>query len=335
MDITVVLCTYNRSQSLAKTLESISASTLPESIEWEVLVVDNNSTDRTGEVIEDFCRRHPGRFRYIFEPQAGKSHALNAGVGKAYGEILAFTDDDVRVESTWLGNLTAPLRGGKWVGVGGRTLPAHSFSRPAWLPLEGPYNMGGILALFDGGDQAVDLVLPPYGVNMAFERRVFEKHGAFRTDLGPSPNTGIPRPNEDTEFGRRLLASGQRLLYEPSAIVYHPVPENRLNQEYFLAWWFDYGRALIREKGEKPDVYGIPRYLLSLPKMAATYLSVKTLQWLLTFNPQKRFYYKSMVWKIAGEMVETYRQARSPMGENHSASQVSGQQFKVKPFKPK
>ena len=72
MNVTVILCTYNRCQSLAKALESVAVSTLPKSIEWEVLVVDNNSRDQTRKVVEEFCRRYPGRFRYLFESRQGQ-----------------------------------------------------------------------------------------------------------------------------------------------------------------------------------------------------------------------------------------------------------------------
>lgn len=112
MNITVILCTYNRCESLAKALESAAALRLPESVEWEVLVVDNNSTDQTREVVEAFCRRHTGRFRYLFERQQGKSYALNAGIREAGGNVLAFTDEDVTVEPPWLKNLTAALHDG-------------------------------------------------------------------------------------------------------------------------------------------------------------------------------------------------------------------------------
>jgi len=330
MNITVVLCTYNRCESLAKTLESIGASRVPENIVWEVLVVDNNSTDQTRQVVEDFCRRDPIHFRYLLETNVGKSHALNAGVSKALGEVLVFTDDDVVVEPTWLRNLTSSLGGEEWAGAGGRTLPAHPFSAPRWLPLEGPYSMKGVLALFDRGNQAGILDVPPYGVNMAFRRGMFENYGVFRTDLGPSPNLEIPRPNEDTEFGRRLLAAGERLRYEPSAVVYHPVPEDRLKKRYFLAWWFDYGRALIREKGRQREIWGIPRYLISIPNMVITYLSVRALQWLIAFRGQERFYRKCVVWKIGGEIVETYRQAQSQMSTMQTPTEQPGRQIKVK-----
>lgn len=120
MNNAVILCTVNGCWSLGKTLDSVAASTLPEGAEWEVLVVDNNSTDQTREVVEDFFSRFPGRFRYLFEPQPGKSFALNSGCREARGDVLAFLDDDVTVEPTWLQNLTNALDGSEWAGAGGR-----------------------------------------------------------------------------------------------------------------------------------------------------------------------------------------------------------------------
>src|ERR1700681_3481669 len=112
MKITVILCTYNLWGSFAKALESVAEQTFSKSVEWEVLVVDNNSRDQTREVVEEFNRRHPGRFRYLLEKRSGKSYALNAGISEARGDILAFMDDDVTVEPTWLQNLTAALGNG-------------------------------------------------------------------------------------------------------------------------------------------------------------------------------------------------------------------------------
>src|SRR5215469_10199051 len=114
MDISVIVCTHNRYQSLAKALESIAASTLPDSVDWEILVVDNCSRDQTRDVVEQFCHRFPGHFRCFFEPHPGKSNALNTGIREARGKILVFTDDDVTVEPTWLQNLTANLHNGEW-----------------------------------------------------------------------------------------------------------------------------------------------------------------------------------------------------------------------------
>lgn len=303
--ITVILCTYNRSRSLARALKSVAHSTLPESVEWEVLIVDNNSSDDTRNVAEEFCKRDPEHFRYMFERQQGKSFALNAAIRQAQGDVLAFMDDDVTVEPMWLCNLASSLDGGPWGGAGGRILPDREFPPPAWLPLQGPYNMGGMLALFDFGEDAKVLDTPPFGTNMAYRKEMFQKHGGFRTDLGPCPGSEIR--NEDTEFGRRLIAAGERIRYEPSAVVYHAMPANRLTKKYFLAYWFDCGRATIREVPQRPDVYGIPRRFLTLFKHLFVLAPSKTLQWLVAFGAQARFYRKCWVWYTAGEILEIYR----------------------------
>lgn len=309
MSITAIVCTYNRCQSLAKTLDSLAASTLPEAVDWEVLVVDNNSSDRTREVVEDFCTRC-NRFRYVFEPRQGKSHALNTAIRESRGDILAFTDDDVMVESTWLQNLTADLLDGQWAGAGGRTLPASIVTPPRWLALGGAHSNAHLLyAHFDLGDQPFQLDRSPYGANMAFRKEMFEKHGVFRTDLGPGLGGEVPRFNEDTEFGRRLIKTGEKLRYEPSAVVYHVVPKERIRKGHFLKAWFDLGRSGVREAGARPDIYGIPRHYLSLPKKIS-HTTLRTIEWMLTLNPQRRFYKKCFVWMTAGWVVETYRQSR-------------------------
>jgi glycosyltransferase involved in cell wall biosynthesis len=303
--ISVVLCTYNRCQTLTKALQSLAASDMPDTVVWEIVVVDNNSHDQTREVVEGFGRNCPGRFRYVFEGQQGKSYALNTGIREAHGRILAFVDDDATPEPTWLRSLTRALATGDWAGAGGRILPEPGFLPPPWLPLEGPRSMGGVLAFFDQGDDPGQLGLPPYGTNMCFRREMFERYGGFRTDLGPRPGSQIR--NEDTEFGRRLMAAGERLWYEPSAIVYHPVPESRLRKKYFLTWWFDDGRARVREIGRRPAVCGIPRHYLRIPRLILFHLPKLALQWMLAFDSQQRFISKCWVWTTFGEIAEMFR----------------------------
>lgn len=306
MSVTVILCTYNRCQILAKALESVAALKLPESVEWEVLVVDNNSRDQTRRVVEGFGLRYPGRFRYLFESKQGKSHALSAGIEEARGDILAFMDDDVTVEPMWLQNLTAHLDKGEWVGAGGRIVLQWPSPLPAWLSTAGPYARCPFPD-FDEGQEAKELIRPPFGTNMAFRRAMFEKYGGFRTDLGPSATREIPCPNEDIEFGRRLLDAGERLYYEPSAVVHHPVAQERISKGYFLNWWFDEGRAHIRAFGVRPGtkwyIGGIPLYLLRS-------LGLWTLRWMVAVEPRMRFYFKVVVWGKVGGIVECYQQSR-------------------------
>jgi glycosyltransferase involved in cell wall biosynthesis len=301
MKVSVILCTYNRCQTLEKALESVAASEVPSSIGWEVLIVDNNSRDETRAMAEKFCLRYPGRFRYLFEGQAGKSYALNAGIQKAEGDVLAFMDDDVIVEKAWLQNLVAPILSGPWTGSGGRILPERAFVPPRWLSVEGRYALAPF-ALFNLGPLAEELTEAPFGTNMAFRKEMFLRHGNFRTDLGPRPGSEIR--NEDTEFGSRLLAAGERFWYEPAAVVYHPVADSRVTQSYLLTWWFDKARADVRElaatQEAKSSIAGIPTYLF--PRFAAWIV-----RWLVSINPARRFTCKIKVWSTAGTMAEYHR----------------------------
>ncbi len=302
MNLSVVICTFDRSESLAKALASLSAQLLPDSVEWEVLVVDNNSRDKTREVAEDFCRQCPGRFRYVFEPRQGKSYALNRGIREARGDIVAFTDDDVTLEPVWLHNLTAGLYSGEWAGAGGRTLPEPGFVPPGWLALEKRYALAP-LAIFDLGSQAHELKESPFGNNMAFRKTVLEKYCGFRADLGPRAGSSRPQKSEDSEFGTRLLLAGERFRYEPAAIVYHCVPQERIEKEYFLKWWFDKARSDIQAFGI-PD----PKWCVAgIPARLFRRLAVWTLRWMAAVESSRRFDCKLKVWTLIGQIRECYR----------------------------
>jgi glucosyl-dolichyl phosphate glucuronosyltransferase len=296
-------------------LASIAASRLPDDLEWEALVIDNNSTDNTREVVQDFCQVHP-RFRYIFEPQQGLSHARNTGIRKANGEVIAFVDDDVTVDADWLRELTTPFEGLRWAGAGGKIRAENARELPKWVRLEGPFSMGGSMAaLFDRGDEPGELREPPYGTNMAYRKQVFERYGYFRTDLGRSSNNMIGK--EDTEFGNRLLSAGEHLWYAPSAVVFHPILPERLTKKYFLRWWFGCGQSMIREQGVQPGKWGIPRYVLTSGMVAAS-----ALRWVRTVNPAERFFWKCWTWMYAGKTLENYRQSDREKARKPSTGQT-------------
>lgn len=158
-------------------------------------------------------------------------------------------------------------------------------------------------AMFDRGQTPCELAEPPFGANMAFRKSIFEKYGGFRTDLGPRPGSEIR--NEDTEFGARILAAGERLRYEPGAVVYHPVSQERLRKEYFLAWWFGKGRADVRQfgvRGSRWCCFGVPLFLFRK-------LVVWTIRWIVAIDPQLRFSNKTKIWGTLGKIIE-YSSAR-------------------------
>jgi len=302
--ITAIVCTYNRSEKLAATIESLVAQTLPRSQTWEILVVDNNSSDGTRHVVERFRRQHPERIRYLMESQQGVSYARNTGIRESRGEILAFIDDDETAGTAWLQNLTANLFSGDWAGAGGRVLPLWDVSRPQWLHPESSL-VSGPMAAFDLNQGPGPLTEPPFGANMAFRREVFEKYGGFRTDLGRAGTSLIS--NEDTEFGRRLLAARQPLRYEPSAITYHPVEETRLHPEYFLTWWFNKGRSDIREFKGQPSgkqFFGVPLRLIRS-------FAVQLVRWMFAIEVSQRFSRKVDLWNCAGQVLEFSSQWRA------------------------
>jgi glycosyltransferase involved in cell wall biosynthesis len=297
--VSVIICTYNRAKTLGGAVESVAVQSLPDSLAWEIVVVDNNSPDQTRQVVEDLQRQYPERIRYVLERKQGISHARNAGIMAAEGEILAFLDDDETAGPDWLQNLTANLHTSEWAGSGGRVLPPTSSALPSWLSIKSSF-ASGPLAAFDLGLEPGPLNEPAFGANMAFRKEVFEKYGGFRTDLGRIGKSMIS--NEDTEFGRRVMAAGLRLRYEPSALTYHPVEESRLKKQYFLEWWYYKGRSDVRELGNLRGsmlILGIPLRLFRAFPWAI-------MRWMVSVEPSQRFGRKIEVWNCAGQISESY-----------------------------
>ena len=296
--LSVIICTYNRANLLAEALKSVALSSLPKGVEWEVLVVDNNSTDQTRRIVEEAVQSHPGLFRYVFERQQGLSHARNAGIREARGEIITFTDDDVTMDAKWLWRLTENLQNSPYVGAGGRVIPVWNCQPPGWFPVDKPW---GAIVQFDCGPEPGLLSEPPLGANMAFRKEAFTKYGGFRTDLGRCGDNLLS--SEDIEFGRRLLSAGECIRYEPASEVYHPVPQNRLTKEYILGWWFGRGRSDVLERGIPPStkllIVGVP--FLLFPRLA-----ISLLRWMATINPARRFNAKLTLWNLAGTITEHY-----------------------------
>lgn len=307
MDVSVILCTHNRAALLHGLLASLAAQTGMERWSWEVLVVDNCSTDDTARVIREAA--FPVPLRYLYEAMPGKSFALNSGIAAAAGGILAFTDDDVDLTPGWLAGLAETMNRFTCAGVGGPVIPRWRGPKPDWVADAGPHAMQGAIVAFEHGTEPVVLAAAPIGANSAYHRETFERYGLFRTDMGHVGRT--PMPCEDTEFARRIQCGGGELRYAPAAVVYHPVEPTRLTRRYFLDWYHARGRAEIVEEPPAPTTvlyFGVPRYLFRS-------LGESLVRWGIALNPRIRFYHKLQAYRAVGSMRQARLLSRSrPIG---------------------
>jgi glucosyl-dolichyl phosphate glucuronosyltransferase len=268
---------------------------------WELIVVDNHCTDDSAEAIKIFAANLRTSVRYIFEPRQGLSHARNAGIKAARGDVIAFTDDDVTAHPHWLYELQKAFSKYDCQGVGGKIIPVWGGQKPHWMQGERAFSFrSGAIVSFDQGEGAHELNIAPVGANMAYKRVVFEEYGLFRTDLGK--RGADPMLGEEVEFCKRLFRAGAKVVYAPGAIVYHPVEVSKLRKN-FQSHYFNWGRYLARVDGFPKDsilYFGIPRYLLR------NILS-HFCKWALTFDSQERFRHKLQIYEFLGQISEAHR----------------------------
>ena len=298
MDVSLILCTHNRSESLRGVLAAVASQTGMDARTWEVVVVDNNSSDDTRAVVEAAAAASPVPIRYLFEERPGKSFALNTGIAATTGRILAFTDDDVQLAPGWLAALVAVMERFGCDGAGGAVIPVWRSERPSWVADDGPYRMQAAIVDFQHGDEPIVLESAPLGANSAYRRDTFERFGLFRTDLGHIGRR--PLPCEDTEFARRVQRGGGELRYAPDAVVYHDVEPSRLDRRYFLEWYSARGRAEMVEALPPPTSVwyaDVPRYLYRSLALAAA-------RWTFSTDRARRFYYKLQTYQVAGAMAQ-------------------------------
>jgi glycosyltransferase involved in cell wall biosynthesis len=239
-DVTVAICTYNRCALLRHALESVVAQGAADRLRYEVIVVDNNSTDATPQVVESFIASGHDNLRYIFEGRQGLSFARNTAVAQARSPIVAFTDDDVRVAGDWVVTLKRALdRYPEVDWVGGKVLPRWSSPPPSWLTRD----HWAPLAISDYGDKPfrvnVDRQICLIGASLAIRRDVVEWIGGFRPELQRIKD--FVGSMEDHELQIRLWKANRQGLYDPDLIVTSDVSADRLSKAYHRRWHFGHG----------------------------------------------------------------------------------------------
>ncbi len=232
-DLSVILCTWNNARRLRITLDAISQCDVPDMLDWELVLVNNNCTDETDRVAEEFSGRLP--LRYIHQPKPGLSNARNAGLAHASGRLVLFTDDDVRPYPGWI---------------------AAYWQAYQAMP-EGFYFGGPVESEFEGERPPEDLLkLAPWSVrgldwggtarratrgerfisaNWACPREVILAVGGFDTQLGLNPGSGKVRTGEELDLMDRLQEAGLQPWYLPEARIRHFVPMNKCSIDHLAA----------------------------------------------------------------------------------------------------
>jgi glycosyltransferase involved in cell wall biosynthesis len=265
VDVSIVISTYNRCGLLKEALQALLSQTPPH-LNFEVLVVDNNSSDQTRPLVQSLAAQNPEKLKYFFEPKQGLSHGRNTGIANAKASIIAFTDDDVRVARDWVYQIKTGFEENPDIDfLGGKVVPRWHTAPPFWLTAA----HWAPLALLDYGDERffVDSSkqLCLIGANFAFRRRAFEKVGLFKTDFQRVKN-GIGSL-EDHEMLLRLWHTNNYGLYLPELVVTAEIEPERLEKQYHRRWHAGHGHfyaALHSDEVERTKVgriFGVPAHL--------------------------------------------------------------------------
>lgn len=319
-DISVVLSTYNRAERLTAALESLLEQR--GDLAYEIVVVDNNSTDDTRAVVERIIRRAGDRVRYAFEPRQGLSHGRNTGIALARAPIIAFTDDDIRAAPDWILQVREAFARHPEVSyLGGRVLPSWLAEPPAWLttahwaPLalqdygEGPFSTGR--------HYAICLV----GANLSFKREVFDRVGLFTPELGRIKD-GIGS-TEDYDMQLRVWRAGMTGIYSPLPVVVADVTPDRFDRSYHRRWHHGNGRhcAMMRlrelvpadmgpmsEPRDLVTLFGAPAFVYAdVPRCVALWMRA-------AFRRADTLFYEHQLRHVLSYLRTSYRMHRSESG---------------------
>ncbi len=230
MKLSIVICSYNRAQYIGDALDSLYKQTTSLS-DFEVMLVDNNSTDGTPEVYKSWREIHPeGNFQYLTEHQQGASFARNTGAAHAKTGWLCFMDDDAVAFPDFVANIIKHTQEKPTiVGFGGKIIPKYIPEKPVWMSyyvssLVGNFDYSPVPCAFKKGKY-------PLESNMVIKKSVFDQIGGFNTTL-PGVMGTLRIGGEGKELFYKVIGLGEEIYYDPNIIVYHVVETNKLTKEY-------------------------------------------------------------------------------------------------------
>ncbi|SDX12064.1 glycosyltransferase [Paenibacillus sp. CF384] len=260
MKATIAICTHNRAADVKEALLSLLQQSYKQP--FEVIVIDNRSTDHTKQTVLDFRNMVDIQVRYVYEERLGLSVARNRAIREAQGEIILFLDDDAKASKDWISGIVELFDENPRIGcVGGRIDPAWEGSPPRWLSRDNH----SLYSILDYSNDIVEMKEPaiPFGANVAFRMSVFETMNAFREDLGRVGSNLLS--SEEAELIARIRTR-YAVYYTPHASVLHKIPRSRISRKWLLRRIYWQGVSSAVSSKQKTGI--IMKSLVKLPIFA-------------------------------------------------------------------
>lgn len=244
MKATIAICTHNRAEDVREALLSLLQQNFTDA--FEVIVVDNRSTDNTKQVVQEVNQMTNIPIIYVYEERLGLSVARNRAIRESKGEYVLFLDDDAVASKEWISGIVSLFETDPRIGcVGGRIEPAWEVAEPTWLL---PENRT-LYTILDYSQEIVEMQKPaiPFGANVAFRKSVFHSLKPFREDLGRVGSNLLS--SEEAELIDRIR-SKYTVYYTPHAWVRHKIPRSRVSRKWLLRriYWQGVSRAVSSER---------------------------------------------------------------------------------------
>jgi GT2 family glycosyltransferase len=323
-DVEILICTHNRAELLRKALHSLNASDRPADCSVGIMVVANACTDDTEILLRHYIAEsaaktgkatpasgppeQPIPLRWLSDPVPGKSHALNLSLPQTRGQVIAFVDDDHRVDTGYLTAICDAMEKYPTADLFcGRILPDWDGTEPAWVHETEPYRIYPLpVPRFELGPDPIPVrpgTATPGGGNLAIRQGLFSKVGPFRLELGPQGhNLGGA---EDIEWVKRAVAGGAPLYYLPDMLQYHYVDSQRMTLGYVMRKAYERSSSTVRLGDQHRGSSGVPPYML---RKAATYF----LKALTSLSNSRRRFFMTRLAASLGEIKGARLQSAQP-----------------------
>ena len=291
--LSIIICTYNREKYIYNVLQSLAQNNFPADL-YEIVLINNNSTDQTEEKCRAFQQDYPQvTFRYFVETNQGLSFARNRGIKEATGDILVYVDDDAFVNKEYLrAYYDIFTQKGAVDAAGGPIIPHYETKPPKWFSYFTRELITGYL--YQGNKVGKFKRKFPGGGNAAYRKDVFEKTGLFNVDLGRKGNSLAGA--EEKDIFDKMNALGMAILYVPNAILYHIIPEQKLQKDYFNRLTYSIGQSERTRTLNISVTKYLKRLFLELIKWSASL--VLCIGYTLALTPQKGFKLLVFRWNV-------------------------------------